>query len=112
MVKPHSPPPGDRGHASATVADQPSRADTGSSIDLRIEAENRRLIDETAVLHMTRTEFVVESAQRRAVDGRLDQRLLSLDAPRFDAFMHALDNPPAPGPKLRSLLRRVPAWQA
>ena len=27
------------------------------------------------------------------------------------AFVHALDKPPAPGPKLRSLLRRLPAWQ-
>ena len=25
-------------------------------------------------------------------------------------FVHALDNPPAPGPKLRALLRRAPAW--
>jgi hypothetical protein len=41
----------------------------------------------------------------------LDQRLFALDSGRYDAFMHALDNPPAPGPKLRSLLRRVPAWQ-
>jgi uncharacterized protein (DUF1778 family) len=34
-----------------------------------------------------------------------------LDSERYDAFIQALDNPPAPGPKLRSLLRRVPAWQ-
>jgi uncharacterized protein (DUF1778 family) len=34
-----------------------------------------------------------------------------LDAGRYDAFVHGLDNSPAPGPKLRSLLRRVPAWR-
>ena len=28
-----------------------------------------------------------------------------------DAFMQALDNPPAPGPKLKALLRRTQAWQ-
>jgi uncharacterized protein (DUF1778 family) len=41
----------------------------------------------------------------------LDQRLFSLDATRYDEFLRALDTPPAPGPKLRSLLRRVPAWR-
>jgi uncharacterized protein (DUF1778 family) len=38
-------------------------------------------------------------------------RQLVLDADRYDAFRHTLDNPPAPGPKLRALLRRVPAWR-
>jgi uncharacterized protein (DUF1778 family) len=28
-----------------------------------------------------------------------------------DAFVEALDKPPAPGRKLRALLRRVPAWR-
>ena len=34
-----------------------------------------------------------------------------LDDARYDAFVAALDNPPPPGPKLRALLRRTPAWQ-
>ena len=38
----------------------------------------------------------------------LDRRLFALDSDRYDSFMHALDNPPAPGPKLKSLMRRVP----
>jgi uncharacterized protein (DUF1778 family) len=41
----------------------------------------------------------------------LGRRRFVLDADRYHAFMHALDNPPAPGPKLRALLRRVPAWR-
>jgi uncharacterized protein (DUF1778 family) len=53
---------------------------------------------------------MVDSARRQAIDVLLDQRLFLLDADRYDAFVHALDNPPAPGPKLRSLLSRVPAW--
>ena len=54
---------------------------------------------------------MIDSARRQAIDVLLDQRLFALDSERYDAFMHALDNPPAPGPKLRSLLRRVPAWR-
>lgn len=87
---------------------------TGSkgSINLRIEAGTRQLIDDAAALMgKTRTEFMVESARRQAVDVLLDQRLFALEPERYDAFVAALDNPPAPGPKLKALLRRVPAWQ-
>lgn len=82
------------------------------SINLRIEAGTRQLIDDAAALMgKTRTEFMVESARRQAVDVLLDQRLFALEPERYDAFVAALDNPPAPGPKLKALLRRVPAWQ-
>jgi uncharacterized protein (DUF1778 family) len=37
---------------------------------------------------------------------RLDRRLFTLTPERFDALVDTLENPPAPGPKLRSLLRR------
>jgi uncharacterized protein (DUF1778 family) len=101
-----------RGAAPVAVAVRPVVADPKGSINLRIEAGTRQLIDDAAaILGKTRTEFMVESARRQAVDVLLDQRLFLLDSDRYDAFMHALDNPPAPGPKLRSLLRRVPAWQ-
>lgn len=86
--------------------------DAKGSINLRIEATTRQLIDDAAaVLGKTRTEFMVESARRQAVDVLLDQRLFTLDPERYDAFVQALDNPPAPGPKLKALLRRTPAWQ-
>ncbi len=89
-----------------------SPTDKKGSINLRIEAHTRQLIDDAAaVLGKTRTEFMIDSARREAIDVLLDQRLFALDPERYDAFMHALDNPPAPGPKLRALLRRVPAWK-
>ncbi|PIO97418.1 DUF1778 domain-containing protein [Pleomorphomonas carboxyditropha] len=90
----------------------PPAPDAKGSVNLRIEAGTRRLIDDAAaVLGKTRTEFMVESARRQAIDVLLDQRLFALEPERYDAFMAALDNPPAPGPKLKALLRRVPAWQ-
>jgi uncharacterized protein DUF1778 len=42
---------------------------------------------------------------------RSEEVLFVLDSDRHDAFWHALDNPPAPGAKLRSLLCRVPKWR-
>ena len=99
------------GAAATAVAERPSPADSKGSINLRIEASTRRLIDHAAaILGKTRTEFMIESARLQAIDVLLDQRLFQLDAERYDAFVHVLDHPPAPGPKLRSLLRRAPAW--
>ena len=100
------------GAETVAVAVRPSATDAKGSINLRIEANTRQLIDDAAaILGKTRTEFMIESARRQAIDVLLEQRLFVLDSERYDAFMHALDNPPAPGSKLRSLLRRVPAWQ-
>jgi len=90
----------------------PSASDAKGSINLRLETRTRHLIDEAAgILGKTRTEFMVESARQQAIDVLLDQRLFTLDVERYDAFVSALDNPPPPGPKLRALLRRVPAWR-
>ena len=112
MSKGRSSSSEEHGAEAVAVAERPSATATKGSINLRIEANTRRLIDEAAaILGKTRTEFMIESARRQAIDVLLDQRLFVLDPERHDAFMHALDNPPAPGPKLRSLLRRVPAWQ-
>lgn len=36
---------------------------------------------------------------------------LVLDPKDFDAIVRVIENPPAPGPKLASLMRRVPAWK-
>ena len=97
---------------AALVVDRASASETKGSINLRIEANTRQLIDDAAAaLGKTRTEFMIDSARREAIDVLLEQRLFVLEPERFDAFMHALDNPPAPGPELRSLLRRVPAWR-
>ena len=85
---------------------------TKASINMRIDAGTRQLIDDAAAsLGKTRTEFMVETARQHAIDVLLDQRLFMLEPDQFDSFMQALDQPPAPGQKLRSLLGRTPAWQ-
>lgn len=112
MPKAHSPSTDQAESAQVAVAEKSSAVDTKGSINLRIDVSTRQLIDEAAaILGKTRTEFMVESARRQAIDVLLDQRLFVLNPNYYDAFMQALDNPPAPGLKLRSLLRRIPAWQ-
>jgi uncharacterized protein (DUF1778 family) len=112
MRKGRSPSSASPGTPAVAVVGRSSAADTKGSVNLRIETHTRQLIDNAAaVLGKTRTEFMIECARRQAIDVLLDQRLFVLDPDRYDAFVSALDDPPAPGPKLRSLLRRVPAWQ-
>lgn len=85
---------------------------TKGSINLRMDARTRQLIDDAAeALGKTRTEFMTETARKAAIDVLVDQRLFVLEPDRYDAFMNALDQPAAPGPKLHSLLRREPAWK-
>jgi uncharacterized protein (DUF1778 family) len=108
MTKAH---PLTRTRASSATAAAERGAETKGSINLRIEARTREIIDEAAaLLGKTRTEFMIDSARASAIDTLLDQRLFVLDPERYDAFVRALDNPPAPGPKLRALMRRTPSW--
>jgi uncharacterized protein (DUF1778 family) len=69
---------------SPTAAAEGSSApDTEGSINLSIEAQTRQLIDDAAaILGRTRTECMIESARRQAIDVLSDQRLFVLDAER------------------------------
>jgi uncharacterized protein (DUF1778 family) len=112
MLKSSRPYPAPADSAEIAVAEGTPAADTKGTISLRINSQTRELIDEAAaLLGKTRTEFMVESARRDAIDVLLDQRLFVLNPEYYDTFLQALENPPAPGSKLKSLLRRIPAWQ-
>lgn len=112
MSKSHSSISEEREAAAVTVPERSPATDAKGTINLRIEGSTRQLIDDAAaILGKTRTEFMIESARALAIDVLLDQRFFALDPKRYDAFVQALDNPPAPGPKLRALLRRTPEWQ-
>lgn len=113
MSKSRTPSPDKVDTATLAIAERSSAVETKGSISLRIDANTRQLIDDAAaILGKTRTEFMVESARRQAIDVLLDQRLFVLNADYYATFMEALDSPPAPGSKLRSLMRRVPAWKS
>ena len=94
---------------SATMSDD---AAAKASINLSTDTRSRRMIDDAArALGKTRTEYMVETARRRAIDVLLDRRLVELEAANFDSFAAALDAPSAPGPKLQALISRKPAWE-
>ncbi|HEY1837944.1 MAG TPA: DUF1778 domain-containing protein [Rhizomicrobium sp.] len=84
-----------------------------TTINVRVSTLWRDLIDTAAnVLGKTRTDFIVESAQQHAIDVLLDQRFFGLEGSAYDAFLRALDNPPPPSDRLKSLMASNAPWQA
>jgi uncharacterized protein (DUF1778 family) len=93
-------------------AGERSQSRRSAAVNLRIEPRTRELIDAAAeVVGKSRTEFMIDSARRDAIDVLLDQRLFRLDPEQFDAFVAALDNPPPAGPELKALMARRPLWE-
>ncbi|HEY3391506.1 MAG TPA: DUF1778 domain-containing protein [Lacipirellulaceae bacterium] len=83
----------------------------GTTVNLRLQATARELIDRAAAASgKTRTEFMVEAARREAEAVLLDRCFFGLDHKSFAAFAQALNRPPGANPRLRRLLRTSAPW--
>jgi uncharacterized protein (DUF1778 family) len=81
-------------------------------INVRLSTTWRDLIDRAAaVVGKTRSEFVLESARKHAIDVLLDQRLFSLNTKQFEEFLRVLDQPPEPNTRLKQLLASKSPWE-
>lgn len=81
-------------------------------INMKAEPEVRSLIDRAAkLLHLNRTEFVLETVIQRAEDVILDHQLISVDKERFERFVATLDAAPAKNPRLKKLMNRKAPWE-
>jgi uncharacterized protein (DUF1778 family) len=88
------------------------RQKADSTITMRLPAQTRELIDRAAAtVDKSRTEFVLESARQRAIDVLLDQRVFHLGEAASEAFVQALENPPAPVDALRALMKSKAPWE-
>ncbi len=86
-----------------------SRRDT---LNLRIKAEERGLIDRAASLAgKTRTDFVLEAARRAAEEALLDHAVFSVKPGAYAAFLARLDEPPRPNERLRRTMLTAPPWE-
>ena len=95
--------------AAKRAPESAPRRDT--TVNLRLSAQARDLIDAAAAASgISRTEFMVESARRRAIDVMLDERLIGLEADEWRAFARALDEPPLPNTRLKELMARPAPW--
>lgn len=91
------------------IAAPPSaRRDT---LNLRIPAEARNLIDRAALSSgKTRTDFILEAARRAAEEALLDRAILSVGRDAYAKFLRRLDAPAKPNERLRRTMRAATPW--
>lgn len=91
-------------------ASTPLRRD--AVVNVRLARQTRELIDSAALAAgKSRSEFIIESARKSAMSVLLDQAFFVLDPKRFEEFQSALDRPPAPTRKLKTLLATKAPWE-
>ena len=81
------------------------------SLNLRIPAAERSLIDRAAAsTGKTRTDFILSAARRAAEDALLDQALFAVGADAHAEFLARLDAPAKPNERLRKTMRAPLPW--
>ena len=81
------------------------------SLNLRIPAAERNLIDRAALSSgKTRTDFILEAARRAAEETLLDRAILSVGPEAFAEFLARLDTPPKRNERLRRTMQKPAPW--
>jgi uncharacterized protein (DUF1778 family) len=81
-------------------------------IQIRTSSETKALIARAADLrHQKLSEFMLDSARRKAEETILETSLFSLDAERHEQFVALLDAPPEPAPDVLARYRRKKPWR-
>jgi uncharacterized protein (DUF1778 family) len=93
------------------MASNPSSAVRRETLNIRIKATERSLIDRAAELTgKTRTDFILEASRRAAEDALLDQALLRVGEDARAQFLARLDAPAQPNARLQRSLRTPAPW--
>lgn len=79
---------------------------------MRFPDDDLAIIDRAASQRgRSRTDFVREAAVRAAEEALMDNVMIRMSPSGFEAFVSALDAPPAPVPELVELLKRPAPWE-
>ena len=85
---------------------------TRDTLNMRIKAEDRSLIDWAAKAQgRTRTDFIMTAARRAAEETILDRLVVEVGSEAYDAFLARLDDPPLPSEKLKRTLQSKAPWE-
>ncbi len=80
-------------------------------LNIRIKPAVRNVIDRAAELTgKTRTDFMIEASEQRAVDVLLDRSVITVDPETYAAFVARFDAPPEANERLRRTMTTVPPW--
>jgi uncharacterized protein (DUF1778 family) len=96
---------------SATATATAPRTAPRETLNLRIAAAERGLIDRAAKASgKTRTDFILGAARRAAEEELLDRTIFVVDAAAYAKFLALLDAPPKPNDRLRRTMQTAAPW--
>jgi uncharacterized protein (DUF1778 family) len=88
-----------------------SRAQRRQTLNIRIKADARSLIDRAAQARgQNRTDFILEAARLAAEEALLDRTMVSVSAEAYREFLARLNAPPRPNVRLRKTMRKPAPW--
>ena len=83
-----------------------ARAVKRTTLNIRIKADERGLIDRAARQHgQNRTDFILDAARKAAMDALLDRTLIVVDPKAYNKFLKRLDAPAKPNARLKRSMR-------
>ncbi len=83
------------------------------TLNMRIRADERGLIDRAAAARGTnRTDFILDAARRAAQETLLDRALISVSPKAYAEFLARLDAPAMPSERLRRTMQAPLPWKA
>ena len=89
-----------------------SPAQRRETLNIRIKADARGLIDRAARARgQNRTEFILEAARRAAEDALLDRTLITASPEAYREFVKRLDAKPRPNARLRKTMQAAAPWE-
>jgi uncharacterized protein (DUF1778 family) len=89
-----------------------SQARQRETLNIRIKADERGLIDRAARARgQNRTDFILEAARRAAEDALLDRTLIAVSPEAYREFVKRLDAKPRPNARLRKTMQTAAPWE-
>ena len=89
------------------------RSNTRETLNIRIKAAERGLIDRAAKTRgVNRTDFILGAARLAAEEVLLEQRLIAASPQGFTEFMIRLDAPAQPNARLRKTMQTPAPWDS
>ncbi len=87
------------------------RSSRRETLNIRIRAEERGLIDRAAqVRGKNRTDFILEAARRAAEETLLERAIMSVSPEAYADFLARLEAPPQPNERLRRTMQTPLPW--
>ena len=94
-----------------TAVETPTKRVPRETLNLRIPAAERGLIDRAARSSgKTRTDFILSAARRAAEEELLDRTIFVVRPAAYSKFLAMLDAPPRPNERLRGTMQATPPW--